>query len=577
MASEKFCLKWSNFQSNVSKSFSSLRNDSEFSDVTLISSDRKLVKVHKIVLSTCSAYFKDILTQSKIHNPLICLEGVSDADLNKVLDYIYHGEIQVYQDYLERFLNLARRFELDGLTVGNNVASEPDSRPKETTPPIDDSPGPLFVKDEQLDESQLPELVEGKIVENKRSKEKTEEFGPEDEDANSDDVEWHFWKTRRMSGQGPGVLITHSGKYKFYDDCSNYQYRVHSVKKLVRWTCSEKVKTKCNATAVMRRITIPGKDGEKDMVDFKLVRVSSEQDHSLYHGSNYYKINAEKIMAKLKEMATDDIFEKISVIEKRGLQENLWSKFPEDEAKLIRDSMPESIINTLSHTRYFLRDKHIKSFEVQHEPEEKPVEEIGKQEEITQASEDVEWYFLRTRKTSHGPGVLITHGDKYKFHENGLMGDKYRYYNGKKTFWWSCAEKKRTGCRATAAMKMKTIPGKDGEEDTILHKLVRVSPEETHTLYHGPMHHKIQAEKIMTRMKTEATENMFEKLGAIEKRVLEEDLWSKYSEDDAKLIRAIMPERIYNTLSQIRVSLRSKHLKSFEEGPEEDALFQKYM
>ena len=368
MSSEKFCLKLSNFQLNVSKSFSLLRNENQFSDVTLISDDHKMVTAHKIVLSTCSEYFKDILTQNKYQNPMICLEGVSHIDLNKVLDYIYHGEIQVYQDYLERFLNLARRFKLDGLTVGSNVASKPELRSEEpdvTASQSDLPPEPLLMKDEQLEESFLPELIDGKVVENKSQKNKTNLVDKSDKKeeliADPEDVEWYFLKTRKSS-LGPGVLITHSDKYKFHENGVD-RNTLYDGKRSFWWSCSEKKRTGCRATAVMRKRAIPGKHGEEKRIDHKLVRVSPEAAHALYHGPIHHKIQAEKIMTKLKLIATDDMFEKISSIEKRVLKEELWSKYPEDEAKLIRANMPDKIYNTLSNIRANLRDKHLKSFE----------------------------------------------------------------------------------------------------------------------------------------------------------------------------------------------------------------------
>ena len=58
---EKFCLKWNDFQANVTKSFSKLRNEDDFFDVTLVSNDQQQLSAHKLVLSTCSDYFKTIL------------------------------------------------------------------------------------------------------------------------------------------------------------------------------------------------------------------------------------------------------------------------------------------------------------------------------------------------------------------------------------------------------------------------------------------------------------------------------------------------------------------------------------
>ena len=40
---DKFCLKWNDFQVNASKSFSLLKKDQDFFDVTLISDDDKTI------------------------------------------------------------------------------------------------------------------------------------------------------------------------------------------------------------------------------------------------------------------------------------------------------------------------------------------------------------------------------------------------------------------------------------------------------------------------------------------------------------------------------------------------------
>ena len=49
--SEKFSLKWNDFQSNVSRTFSLLRSEEEFFDVSLVSDDQKMMSAHKLVLS----------------------------------------------------------------------------------------------------------------------------------------------------------------------------------------------------------------------------------------------------------------------------------------------------------------------------------------------------------------------------------------------------------------------------------------------------------------------------------------------------------------------------------------------
>ena len=121
---EKFCLKWNDFQANVTKSFSKLRNEDDFFDVTLVSNDQQQLSAHKLVLSSCSDYFKTILKGNKHSHPLLRLEEISFSELNDVLDYIYNGEVQICQDNLERFLQVASRFQLEGLIGGKEDSDQ---------------------------------------------------------------------------------------------------------------------------------------------------------------------------------------------------------------------------------------------------------------------------------------------------------------------------------------------------------------------------------------------------------------------------------------------------------------------
>ena len=109
--SEKFCLKWNDFHSNVSKSFGMFRNEDYLHDVTLVSDDHHQVSAHKLVLSACSEYFKDIFKNNKNPNahPLLCLSGISSDDLKNIMDYIYNGEVQIFQEDLDRFLSITQR------------------------------------------------------------------------------------------------------------------------------------------------------------------------------------------------------------------------------------------------------------------------------------------------------------------------------------------------------------------------------------------------------------------------------------------------------------------------------------
>ena len=63
---QKFSFKWNDFQTNISRSFSKLRAQRDFYDVTLVSDDQQQIAAHKLVLSACSVYFEKILRPQSI-------------------------------------------------------------------------------------------------------------------------------------------------------------------------------------------------------------------------------------------------------------------------------------------------------------------------------------------------------------------------------------------------------------------------------------------------------------------------------------------------------------------------------
>ena len=131
--SDKFNVKWNDFQNSLARTFRLLRYEEEFFDVSLVSDDQKMMSAHKLVLSASSPYFKHILTHNKHSHPLLCLDGVSSGELQFVLDYIYQGEVQIFQENLDRFLTVAQRFQLEGLMTlpETNKQEESYSEPSE--------------------------------------------------------------------------------------------------------------------------------------------------------------------------------------------------------------------------------------------------------------------------------------------------------------------------------------------------------------------------------------------------------------------------------------------------------------
>ena len=51
---EKFCLRWNDFENNISNAFKELNADKDFFDITLACAGEKQVQAHKLILSACS-------------------------------------------------------------------------------------------------------------------------------------------------------------------------------------------------------------------------------------------------------------------------------------------------------------------------------------------------------------------------------------------------------------------------------------------------------------------------------------------------------------------------------------------
>ena len=93
--SQALRLKWDNFQENTSLAFGSLRDDKDFSDVTLACEDGMQVETHKIILAGASPFFEKVLKRNRHNHPLIYLKGVKLENLQAVMDFIYYGETNV--------------------------------------------------------------------------------------------------------------------------------------------------------------------------------------------------------------------------------------------------------------------------------------------------------------------------------------------------------------------------------------------------------------------------------------------------------------------------------------------------
>jgi len=146
MSSEKFCLRWNDFESNISVAFRELRDDKDFFDVTLACDDEQ-ISAHKVILSACSPFFRNILRRNPHQHPLLYLKGVKYTDLQSVLNFMYHGEVNVAQEELNSFLAVAEDLRVKGLTQNQGGSQHSQTKRAKSPPVIKPIPRPQIERE----------------------------------------------------------------------------------------------------------------------------------------------------------------------------------------------------------------------------------------------------------------------------------------------------------------------------------------------------------------------------------------------------------------------------------------------
>ncbi|KAJ9589828.1 hypothetical protein L9F63_027911, partial [Diploptera punctata] len=122
---QQFCLRWNNYQSNLTNVFDQLLQSESFVDVTL-ACDGHSVKAHKMVLSACSPYFQSLFFDNPCQHPIVILKDIKWPELKAVVEFMYKGEINVSQEQIGPLLKVAESLKIRGLA---DVNGEPEPGP----------------------------------------------------------------------------------------------------------------------------------------------------------------------------------------------------------------------------------------------------------------------------------------------------------------------------------------------------------------------------------------------------------------------------------------------------------------
>ncbi|XP_030383990.1 protein abrupt-like [Scaptodrosophila lebanonensis] len=115
---QHYALKWNDFQTSILNSFRHLRDEEDFVDVTLACDERSFT-AHKVVLSACSPYFRQLLKSNPCEHPIVILRDVRSDDVENLLSFMYNGEVNISHEQLPDFLKTAHLLQIRGLADVN--------------------------------------------------------------------------------------------------------------------------------------------------------------------------------------------------------------------------------------------------------------------------------------------------------------------------------------------------------------------------------------------------------------------------------------------------------------------------
>ncbi|KPJ06250.1 Protein bric-a-brac 2 [Papilio machaon] len=128
---QQFCLRWNNFQANITSQFEALRDDEDFVDVTLACEGHRL-EAHKVVLSACSPYFKELFKNNPCAHPIIFMRDCEVSHVRALLQFMYAGQVNIAQAQLSAFLRTADALQIRGLT---DCSQHNDKKVNRKSPP----------------------------------------------------------------------------------------------------------------------------------------------------------------------------------------------------------------------------------------------------------------------------------------------------------------------------------------------------------------------------------------------------------------------------------------------------------
>ena len=121
MYQENYNLTWHNYSDHLKNMMKELMMNDDYSDVTLVTEDKKYLKANVYVLSACSPVFKEIFKRDKNSSSIMYLRGIHFPEMESILQFIYLGNATFYEERMDEFLAVAKLLEIKELCNAENL------------------------------------------------------------------------------------------------------------------------------------------------------------------------------------------------------------------------------------------------------------------------------------------------------------------------------------------------------------------------------------------------------------------------------------------------------------------------
>ncbi|XP_076030067.1 uncharacterized protein LOC143018520 isoform X9 [Oratosquilla oratoria] len=120
---QHYSLRWNDYTVKIVTAFQHLRDEEDFVDVT-VACDGHSYAAHKMVLSACSPYFRTLLRANPCQHPIVILKDVGHTEMERLLEFMYNGEVNIAQDQLGAFLKTAENLKIRGLAGSSDESDQ---------------------------------------------------------------------------------------------------------------------------------------------------------------------------------------------------------------------------------------------------------------------------------------------------------------------------------------------------------------------------------------------------------------------------------------------------------------------